>query len=72
MKRKPKIGQTYWMINSRFEVKETTNTGSQKAQDRIAAGNYFKSRAQAYNFANLVRGVAQGKLAAPKRKWWKF
>lgn len=51
---KPRRGQTYFMLNSRFEVKETQNTGSQKARDRIKVGNCFKTAEQAMKFRLYV------------------
>ena len=63
---KPRKGQHYFMINSRFEVKETTNTGSKKALDRIKVGNAFKTAEEAMKFRLYVMGLAQPK------KWWRF
>lgn len=69
--RKPKKGQRYFMVNSRFQVKETTHMGSKKAEDRIEAGNYFKTRSEANAFAYLIKELAKGNLTGFKRRWWR-
>lgn len=81
---KPRKNQHYFMINSRFEVKDTQNTGSKKAKDRIAVGNCFKTKQEATEFANKVLRLAgkqtippikmTGKFAAPLNPlpWWRF
>lgn len=69
---KPRKGSAYWMINSRFEVKETTNTGSKKSLKRINVGNCFKTKQEANAFAYLVREGALGKFTGFKRRsWWR-
>lgn len=70
--RKPKKGQGYYMINSRFEVKYTDHTGSLKSQKRIDAGNCFKKRSEAKAFAYLVKELAKGNMTGFKRRWWRF
>lgn len=72
MARKPRKAQTYYMINSRFEVKQVTHTGSQKQADRIAAGNYFKTKTEANAFCYLVRELAKGNYTGFKRRWWRL
>lgn len=67
---KPRKGQKYFMINSRFDVKQTENTGSQKAQDRIAVGNCFKTENEAKAFSYLVKQGAKGNFVGFKRRWW--
>lgn len=69
---KPKKGQSYWMINSRFEVRETTHTGSNKSTKRIEAGNYFKTAKEAKAFVYLVKELAKGNFTGFKRRWWRF
>lgn len=81
---KPRKNQRYFMINSRFEVKETQNTGSTKAKGRIAAGNCFKTKQEATEFANTVLKLANkqtippiimsGKFEKPRKPqpWWRF
>lgn len=69
---KPKKGKSYFMINSRFEVKQTENTGSKKATDRIAVGNCFKTKGEAHAFAYLVKQGAKGNFVGFKRRWWRF
>lgn len=64
----PKKGQSYWMINSRFEVKETTHTGSEKSKKRIAAGNYFSRKQDANAFCYLVKELAKGNFTGFKRR----
>lgn len=68
MSYKPQKGSNYWMINSRFEVKHTTNTGSKKALDRIKVGNCFKTKKQAQIFRALVMDQAQ----FVTKRWWEF
>lgn len=51
---KPTTGRNYWMINSRFEIRETTNTGSSKSKKRIKAGNCFRTKADAERFRAAV------------------
>lgn len=65
MSYKPKVGKDYWMLNSRFEVKHTTNTGSKKAQDRIKVGNAFKTAKQANDFRKFI-------TKRSKKQWWEF
>lgn len=69
---KPKKGDTYYMINSRFQVKQCEHTGSNKQNDRIAAGNYFKEKSEANAFAYLVKELAKGNFTGFKRRWWRF
>lgn len=69
---KPKKGQKYYMMNSRFEVKQSEYTGSKKAIDRVAAGNCFKDKTEANAFAYLVRQAAKGNFIGFKRRWWRF
>lgn len=69
---KPRKGQNYWMINSRFEVRETTHTGSSKSNKRIEAGNYFKTKSEASAFRYLVKELAKGNYTGFKRRWWRF
>lgn len=54
MSYKPPKGRNYWMINSRFEIKQTTHTGSEKSKKRIAAGNSFKTHKDAKQFRAAV------------------
>lgn len=70
--RSPKEGQSYFMINSRFKVRQTTHTGSKKSNERIEAGNYFKTQAQANAFCYLVKQLAKGNFTGFKRRWWRF
>lgn len=51
----PKKNQVYYMINSRWEVKETLHTGSKKSKARISAGNCFKTKTQANYFLDWMR-----------------
>lgn len=51
---KPTTGRNYWMINSRFEIRETTHTGSSKSKQRIKAGNCFRTAADARRFKKAV------------------
>lgn len=50
MSYKPRRGGKYWMINSRFEVRQTENTGSDKSRKRIQVGNSFKTKEDAEQF----------------------
>ncbi len=54
MSYKPTNGRNYWMINSRFEIRETTNTGSNKSKARIKAGNCFRTHKDAVRFRKAV------------------
>ena len=56
---KPKKGKAYFMLNSRFEVKQTENTGSKKALDRIKVGNCFKTADEAMKFRLYVMKLAE-------------
>lgn len=56
---KPRKGSKYWMINSRFEVKQTEHTGSEKSRKRIAVGNVFKTEKEAKHFRAVVMGQAR-------------
>lgn len=56
---KPRKGQAYFMLNSRFEVKQTENTGSKKAADRIKVGNAFKTADEAMKFRLYVMKMAE-------------
>lgn len=58
MSYKPKKGSSYFMVNSRFQVKQTENTGSQKSADRIAAGNAFRTHAEAEQFRDYITDLA--------------
>jgi hypothetical protein len=69
---KPKKGQDYWMINSRFEVRKTVNGGGAKSDKRIAAGNYFETQKEAQAFQYLVKELAKGNYIGFKRRWWRF
>ena len=51
---KPTTGRNYWMINSRFEIRETTHTGSNKSKQRIKAGNCFRTEKDARRFRKAV------------------
>lgn len=66
---KPRKNQRYWMVNSRLEVKESFNTGSEKAAKRIAAGNAFKTAKEARAFKRAIEGklVDQQKIVFDKR-----
>lgn len=55
---KPKQGKNYWMINSRFEIRETTHSGGAKSLKRIEVGNCFKTAKEARQFKSLVVGKA--------------
>lgn len=59
MSYKPGRGKSYWMINSRLEVKQTENTGSDKSAKRINAGNSFKTQAEAEKFRGYVMDLAK-------------
>jgi hypothetical protein len=63
MSYKPAAGDVYYMLNSRFEVKQTTNTGSGKSSKRISVGNCFKTAAEAEDFRRYV-------LSRSTKKWW--
>ena len=69
---KPKKGKSYWMINSRFEVRETTNSGSAKSLKRIEVGNCFRTAKEARAFVYLVKELAKGNFTGFKRRWWKW
>lgn len=62
---KPPVGQQYFMLNSRFEVKQTENTGSPKAAGRIGVGNSFKTAAEAEEFRLFI-------LRRSTKKWWQI
>lgn len=64
---KPKVNQNYWMINSRFEVKQTINTGKQKSLKRIEVGNAFETREQAQAFRHMVYKAARGEFEGFRR-----
>lgn len=72
--RPPKKGQPYWMLNSRWEVRQSENTGSSKSRGRVAAGNYFKTKEEAEEFAEALKKMRAGKLqvGAVKRPRWAF
>lgn len=60
---KPKKNQNYFMINSRWEVKQAPNTGSHKANGRIAIGNCFKTQEEAELFRErLLKKVPMSRL----------
>lgn len=68
---------TYFMINSRWEVKEAPMTNSKKAKGRFAVGNKFKTKKEAEEFAQAVKDMRAGKLqkigsSKQKRPWWAF
>jgi hypothetical protein len=59
MSYKPGRGKSYWMLNSRFEIKQTENTGSEKSAKRIRVGNAFQSQDEAEQFRKYVMDLAQ-------------
>lgn len=64
---KPKLNQEFYMLNSRFEVRKTVNTGSIKQQKRIEAGNAFETQAQANAFRSMVSKAAHGEFEGFRR-----
>lgn len=62
---KPRKGQKFWMLNSRFEIKETVNTGSTKSKGRIRAGNCFKTKTEVAEFKQHITNHLN-------KKWWEF
>ena len=66
----PKLGQKYYMINSRFKVTLTTNTGSTRSKGRIKAGNAFKKHRDAELFLAEIKLI--GKSSKFTKKWWEF
>lgn len=52
---KPRKGSHYYMINSRFEVRQAQHIGSAKSNARIAAGNCFKTKMEAHTFLMNMR-----------------
>lgn len=62
---RPEAGQVYFMVNSRFEVKQTTNNGSGKSSKRISVGNCFKTQAEAEEFRLFI-------LRRSTKKWWQL
>ena len=73
MKRyKPRVGKSYFMINSRFEIKYTVHTGSEKSRKRIEAGNCFKTREQARAFRAMIDDVLSGVPIPTAKPWWRF
>lgn len=71
---RPKLDQTYWMLNSRWEVKQTELTGSCKSIGRVEAGNCFKTKQEAQEFATTLKRIRAGKLqvGTVKRSRWAF
>lgn len=70
---KPKIGNAYFMINSRFEIKQTFHTGSEKSKKRIEVGNCFKTRGQANAFRSIIDDVISAGVPIPDKKpWWRI
>lgn len=62
MKRfQPKKNEIYWMINSRWEVKQSINTGSKKFHDRVKAGNSFQHLEEARTFCTNMKLIRNGK-----------
>lgn len=56
MSYKPKKNQPYWMINSRWEVKQGVANGSNKSNGRIAVGNCFRTKEEAQAFQARMTG----------------
>lgn len=56
---KPRKGSNYWMVNSRFEVRQTTHSGGEKSLKRIDVGNCFKSEKEATHFRKVIMGQAR-------------
>lgn len=54
MSYRPRKGKPYWMVNSRMEVRETFNTGSERSQKRIDVGNCFKTAQEARQFRKSI------------------
>lgn len=62
MKRfQPNKNENYWMINSRWEVKQSVNTGSKKFHDRVKAGNCFQHLEEARTFCTDMKLIRNGK-----------
>lgn len=62
----PEKGQQFWMLNSRFEVIQTQNSGSEKSLKRIATGNCFETKEAAEEFKQYVlKGTTQ--IVHPKK-----
>lgn len=55
MQFKPKTGHPYWMINSRWEVKQSPNTNSKRSKDRIRVGNCFRTREDAEAYLAVMK-----------------
>lgn len=61
MKRfQPKKNENYWMINSRWEIKQSVNTGSKKFDGRVRAGNCFATEKEAKDFLHKVKALRNG------------
>lgn len=65
---RPKRGQSYYMLNSRWEVKVAPFTNSQKACDRVKAGNAFRSNSEAADFAKDILALRRGEVIVDARK----
>lgn len=65
---KPKIGQNYYMINSRFQIKYGPHNGSKKSTERIAAGNAFKTHKKAQKVLDSMKRTSK----AVNRSWWEL
>jgi len=50
----PEKGEHFYMLNSRFDVIQTVNSGSEKSKKRIAVGNWFWTKEDAEGFRNHV------------------
>lgn len=50
----PKVNETYYLINSRFQVRKGLNTGSKKSFQRIIAGNAFRTAKEAQDAQRLI------------------
>lgn len=64
---KPKKGEKYYMLNSRFEIKHPEYTGSEKAKRRVGAGNSFATLSEVYGFRAKIMQIVN-----PKKQWWEF
>lgn len=66
MKRfQPKKNEIYWMINSRWEIKQSVNTGSKKFDGRVRVGNCFATKEEAVIFLNDLKMLRNGKIIIP-------
>ena len=66
---KPKIGQEYYMLNSRWDIKKPIHTGNLKSMDRIRAGNCFRTHAEAEAFKKRVFGATTHSLWSHFKKF---